>query len=47
MNLKGWQTKPVWEIYEASLMQRGWEPYWDPETEKRLHLSLTTPCGPI
>jgi hypothetical protein len=44
MNLKEWQTKPVWEIYEASLMQGGWEPYWDPETEKRLQEATVTCC---
>ena len=44
MNLKQWQAKPVWEIYEASLMQRGWEPYFDPETERRLQEAAITCC---
>jgi hypothetical protein len=29
MNLMQWQTKPSWGEYEAQLLERGFEPYWD------------------
>ena len=29
MNLTQWQTKPSWGEYEAELLGRGFEPYWD------------------
>jgi hypothetical protein len=44
MNLTQWQTKPSWGEYEAQLLGRGFEPYWDPETEQRIRAAGITCC---
>jgi hypothetical protein len=44
MNLMQWQTKPSWGEYEAELLRRGFEPYWDPETEQRISTARITCC---
>jgi hypothetical protein len=44
MNLTQWQTKPSWGEYEAQLLGRGFEPYWDPETEQRISGAGITCC---
>ena len=44
MNLTQWQTKPSWSDYEAQLLERGFEPCWDPETEERIRAAGITCC---
>ena len=44
MNLTQWQTKPSWGEYEAQLLKRSFEPYWDPETEQRITTAGITCC---
>ena len=44
MNLTQWQTKPSWGEYEAQLLRRGFEPYWDPEIEQRIRAAGITCC---
>src|SRR5438128_10545278 len=44
MNLMQWQTKPSWGEYEAELLRRGFEPYWDPETQQRISTVRITCC---
>src|SRR6266851_8420549 len=44
MNLTQWQTKPAWSEYEAQLLDRGYEPTWDPETERAVCSARITCC---
>jgi len=44
MNLTQWQTKPAWSEYEAQLLGRGYEPTWDPDTERAVSSAKITCC---
>jgi len=44
MNLTQWQTKPAWSEYEAQLLDRGYEPTWDPDTERAVRSAGITCC---
>jgi len=45
MNLDEFRTRPTWEAYEASLLERGYLPYWDPEVEAKISGIVCCWCG--
>ena len=45
MDLQDFRTKPHWEDYEASLLDRGYLPYWDPEVQEKLSGITCCSCG--
>ena len=36
MDLQDQQVKPSWQDHEAELLRRGYQPYWDDETQSRI-----------
>ena len=45
MDLKNWQTRPSWEQYEAELLDRGFQPYWNRDIEAKLSAAGITCCS--
>ena len=41
MQLRQWRERPDWDTYEASLLDRGYVPYWDSDDE---HLVESLTC---
>ena len=44
MEIDGWRTKPDWATYEASLLERGYVPCWDPTIAARLETAAIMCC---
>jgi hypothetical protein len=47
VDLNGWQNRPCWEDYEAELLGRGFQPYFDEQLEDRVRAAglLCAHCG--
>ena len=45
MELAEFATKPTWEDYEASLLAKGYEPYFDPEIAARVPSFTCCSCS--